>query len=383
MSFNDSFQNMEFDNEENINNLSFGQEDIKFSEKSQKSNKIKKTSEINTYNNINDNYTDNNNIFSSLAMELESDDNLYNNNDNRSNTNNYYIDILSKEMLKYSISNLFNIINNKKIIIKSKIFYYFKKLYQIKLTNSIKAEILFLRISSSLKIIFSIIKNQRKTISSQIFNRIKRNYLYNKDRKEIMDNNSNNNPSLFKSNYELNYKKEKTDIIKENTNNIKSIEKDIQLIKKNINQLTTKETALKAEIYSYLQKEKKLNEQIKNIESINSSLKKSLQLSETISTRTINKFDNDVLSLENAINANKQLKQEKEEIIKIFMNKVNKLLNEYQIYINNIKNMEESNNNSNNNNLLNSCSNTGKESNDNSNSPFSSNFSSKNLSHEV
>ena len=56
--------------------------------------------------------------------------------------------------------------------------------------------------------------------------------------------------------------------------------------------------SLKAEIYSYLQKEKKLNEQIKNIESNNNSLKKSIQSSDTISTRSINKNDSDVISLE-------------------------------------------------------------------------------------
>ena len=142
--------------------------------------------------------------------------------------------------------------------------------------------------------------------------------------------------------------------------------------------------SLKAEIYSYLQKEKKLNEQIKNIESNNNSLKKLIQSSDTISTRSINKNDSDVISLEKAINTTKMLKEEKEEVIKIFMDKVYKLLDEYQVYINNIKNCEESSSNNNLNNLLNSqnnINNMGKDTNDNS--PFSSNFSSKNLSNEL
>ena len=356
MSFNDSFQNMEFIKEENPNNLSFGQEDVKMDLSQEK--KLQKNSYINNIintNNDNDNY---NNIFSSLAMELESDDNNYSYNRN----NDYYIDILSKELIKYNISNIINILRNKTIIIKSKIFYFLKDLYIIKLTKSIKSEILFLKILSIFNIISSI---------------------YNKDKKDININNI-SSFALFKSNYELNYKKEKDDIIKRNTNNIKSIEKDIQLIKKNINQLTAKEMSLKAEIYSYLQKEKKLNEQIKNIESNNNSLKKLIQSSDTISTRSINKNDSDVISLEKAINTTKKLKEEKEEVINIFMDKVYKLLDEYQVYINNIKNCEESSSNNNLNNLLNSrnnINNMGKDTNDNS--PFSSNFSSKNLSNEL
>jgi len=377
MSFNDSFQNMEFINEENPNNLSFGQEDVKMDLSQEK--KLQKNSYINNIintNNDNDNY---NNIFSSLAMELESDDNNYSYNRN----NDYYIDILSKELIKYNISNIINILRNKTIIIKSKIFYFLKDLYIIKLTKSIKSEILFLKILSIFNIISSIFNKHKINTLYQIFYIIKRKYIYNKDKKDININNI-SSFALFKSNYELNYKKEKDDIIKRNTNNIKSIEKDIQLIKKNINQLTAKEMSLKAEIYSYLQKEKKLNEQIKNIESNNNSLKKLIQSSDTISTRSINKNDSDVISLEKAINTTKKLKEEKEEVIKIFMDKVYKLLDEYQVYINNIKNCEESSSNNNLNNLLNSqnnINNIGKDTNDNS--PFSSNFSSKNLSNEL
>jgi hypothetical protein len=374
MSFNDSFQNMEFINEENPNNLSFGQEDVKMDLSQEK--KLQKNSYINNIintNNDNDNY---NNIFSSLAMELESDDNNYSYNRN----NDYYIDILSKELIKYNISNIINILRNKTIIIKSKIFYFLKDLYIIKLTKSIKSEILFLKILSIFNIISSIFNKHKINTLYQIFYIIKRKYIYNKDKKDININNI-SSFALFKSNYELNYKKEKDDIIKRNTNNIKSIEKDIQLIKKNINQLTAKEMSLKAEIYSYLQKEKKLNEQIKNIESNNNSLKKLIQSSDTISTRSINKNDSDVISLEKAINTTKKLKEEKEEVIKIFMDKVYKLLDEYQVYINNIKKCEESSSNNNLNNLLNSQNNIGKDTNDNS--PFSSNFSSKNLSNEL
>ena len=377
MSFNDSFQNMEFINEENPNNLSFGQEDVKMDLSQEK--KLQKNSYINNIintNNDNDNY---NNIFSSLAMELESDDNNYSYNRN----NDYYIDILSKELIKYNISNIINILRNKTIIIKSKIFYFLKDLYIIKLTKSIKSEILFLKILSIFNIISSIFNKHKINTLYQIFYIIKRKYIYNKDKKDININNI-SSFALFKSNYELNYKKEKDDIIKRNTNSIKSIEKDIQLIKKNINQLTAKEMSLKAEIYSYLQKEKKLNEQIKNIESNNNSLKKLIQSSDTISTRSINKNDSDVISLEKAINTTKKLKEEKEEVIKIFMDKVYKLLDEYQVYINNIKNCEESSSNNNLNNLLNSqnnINNMGKDTNDNS--PFSSNFSSKNLSNEL
>ena len=127
------------------------------------------------------------------------------------------------------------------------------------------------------------------------------------------------------------------------------MEKEIQILKKNINQLSLKESKLKKELNNYLQVEKQLNEKIKTIETLNYSVKKSIQSNNSSSNRSISKFDNEMLSLENAIEANKLVKQEKQEIINAFIKKVNNLLNEYQTYIDNLKPLEFSATNSNSN----------------------------------
>ena len=58
-------------------------------------------------------------------MELEEESNF--GNINNINNNDYYLDLLSKELLKYNLSNIFNILNDKKTIIQSSIFYFLKK----------------------------------------------------------------------------------------------------------------------------------------------------------------------------------------------------------------------------------------------------------------
>ena len=75
----------------------------------------------------NDSFGNSNNIFSSVPLEMKID-NEY------SNSNSIYDSLLSKELLKYHLSNIFNILKSKTIIIKSQIFYFLKKISNIKIT---------------------------------------------------------------------------------------------------------------------------------------------------------------------------------------------------------------------------------------------------------
>ena len=144
MSFNGSFGDADFANDENSNDISLGQEDIKINLSNGKDSK--KTFETKCFinNDISIPTNSNNNIFSAVPMELEEESNYQNINIPNPNIidNNYYIDLLSKELLKYNLGNLFNILNDKKTIIKSNLFYLMKKMYKNKLNNMIKAEIL-------------------------------------------------------------------------------------------------------------------------------------------------------------------------------------------------------------------------------------------------
>ena len=386
MSFNGSFGDADFANDENSNDISLGQEDIKINLSNGKDSK--KTFETKCFinNDISIPTNSNNNIFSAVPMELEEESNYQNINIPNPNIidNNYYIDLLSKELLKYNLGNLFNILNDKKTIIKSNLFYLMKKMYKNKLNNMIKAEILYLKISSSFNLVLKILRSHRANIIYQVFNKIKRNYTHYKDMKE-------NNKNNFRTKFEMNYTKEKNNLINDNNNSIKSLQRDIQILKKNINQLTTKESELKSEIFNFLQEEKQLSEKIKSIETLNSSLKKSIQTSNSSSIKTISKYDTDILSLESDLKFNKNLKEEKKEIINAFMNKVYILLNEYQAYIDNLKTLDLSasntntNTNNNMNNELTSSSNLQsiKQKDTMENSLIASKFSARNQSNDM
>ena len=340
MSFNGSFGDAEFIEEENPNDISLGQEDIKTNLTKGEPNQKNSNTKCFINNEISIPTNSNNNIFCSVPMELEEESNF--GNINNINNNDYYLDLLSKELLKYNLSNIFNILNDKKTIIQSSIFYFLKKLNKNKINNIIKAQTLYLKISSSLELFSKLFRNRRINVLYQVFQIIKRKYLFFQGIKE----NKNNN---FRAKFELNYKKEKNNLINKSTDSLKSLEKEIQILKKNINQLSLKESKLKKELNNYLQVEKQLNEKIKTIETLNYSVKKSIQSNNSSSNRSISKFDNEMLSLENAIEANKLVKQEKQEIINAFIKKVNNLLNEYQNYIDNLKPLEFSATNSNSN----------------------------------
>ena len=337
MSFNGSFQDAQFVNDEESNNISFGEEDIKINLTGGTGNK--KNSEIKCFinNELSIPTNSNNNIFSSVPMELEIDNNYQN-----LESNNCLEDLLSKELVKYNLGNIFNIINNKLAIIKTNVFYQLKNMYINKLNSLLKAQILFLRINSSLDLINSIFSKQRINRLYIAFYKIKRKYIYYIDTNE-------NDKDNFRAKFELNYQKEKNNVINQNNNDIKLLQKDIQTLKKNINQLTMKETELKTDIYNCLQEEKRINAKIKDIESLNNSIKKSIQTSNSSSIKTISKYDNDILSLESAIKLNKNMKEEKQRLINKFMQNVNSLLNEYQEYINNLKNINTSRTGTNNN----------------------------------
>ena len=340
MSFNGSFGDAEFIEEENPNDISLGQEDIKTNLTKGEPNQEDSNTKCFINNEISIPTNSNNNIFCSVPMELEEESNF--GNINNINNNDYYLDLLSKELLKYNLSDIFNILNDKKTIIQSNIFYFLKKLNKNKINNIIKAQTLYLKISSSLELFSKLFRNRRINVLYQVFQIIKRKYLFFQGIKE----NKNNN---FRANFELNYKKEKNNLINKSTDSLKSLEKEIQILKKNINQLSLKESKLKKELNNYLQVEKQLNEKIKTIETLNYSVKKSIQSNNSSSNRSTSKFDSETLSLENAIEANKLVKKEKQEIINAFIKKVNNLLNEYQTYIDNLKPLEFSATNSNSN----------------------------------
>jgi hypothetical protein len=254
-------------------------------------------------------------------MEVETDNEYQNQN------NTFYDTLLSKEFLKYHISNLFNIIKSKIIIIKYKIFSIIKEVSNIKLRKLINAEILYIEISSKLKRIVQIFKRNRINILYQVFNILKTR-IY-----------------IAKNNYDNDHDK----------NSIEKLEKEIKDGEKKIIILTKKENKLRDEINCYYKKKKQMKETIKIIE--NNAVKAAIEIikkqNNSKNRFETNKYDSDIYSVESTIEPNKQTKDGKEEVVKLFMENINNFLNEYQVYVNNLYGNESDMNNNNTNNINN------------------------------
>ncbi len=327
-------------------NDSFGEENniiIKPIEKGDIAEDEKKLQNDNDLMNTSFNDSNNNNIFSSLPLEMKID-NEY------SNSNNLYDNLYTTELIKYNLSNLFNIIKKRIKTLNLHTFYILKKKSNYRVNNLINAEILFLKISSSLNIMSKIFKKNRRRILYHVLCKLK---------------NKNKVNDIFKLKFEMIYKKEKDNIINENNIKLKIIEKESKEIQKKINNLNAKDNDLKFELNNLIKKEKQLNDKMRILEtSKNSNQGVAKQQSSNISSINNNsKYDSDIISLESTIETNKQIKERKEEIIKNFIYKMNDLLNEYKVYIDMLNTTDGINSNINNGNIdINDNSNSNKQS---------------------
>ena len=300
------------------NNGSFGEENkilIKPIEKGDIAEDEKITNKkIKNQTNKNDKIN-NNEIFSSLPLEMKMDNEYL-------NSNNIYDNLLSMELLKFHLSNVFNIIKRKSIIINAKTFYFLKKISNSKINKLIQAEILFLKLSSSFIILSKILKKNRLTKVYYVLCKLK-------NKSKIND--------IFKLKFEMLFKKDKDNIINENNNKIKTIERENKEMERKIKNLNSKDNDLKNELNNLIKKERQLSEKIKFLEysknANNSNIMKQQQTSNISSINNNSKCDSDLLTLEGTIETNKQIKEKKEDIIKKFIFKMNDLLNEYKEYI--------------------------------------------------
>ena len=265
----------------------------------------------------------NNNIFSSVPLEMKVD-NEY------SNSNIIYNNFLSKELLKYHLSNIFTILKSKIIIIKSQTFYLLKKTSNEKLNNLLKAEILFLKISSYSLIFVKIFEKKRKNLLFHAFCKLKNKCKINE---------------IFKLKYEIKYKKEKDNLINSINTKIKTLEKETKDTENKIKKLNCKEKEIILEIDNLTKKENQLNNKIIILEKANKYNFLKQQSNNISSINNNSKYDSDIISLESTIETNKQLKEGKEEIIKNFIYNMNNLLNEYKVYIDMLSNNEGIKNN--------------------------------------
>ena len=140
MSFNGSFGDADFINEvESNNDVSLGQEDIKMNLACGANSKKNSGAKVFINNESSIPSNSNYNIFCSVPMEIEIDNNNTTSQNIENNANNNLSELLSKELIKYNIGNIFNILNNKKSILKSRVFYFIKNIYKNKIHLLLKA----------------------------------------------------------------------------------------------------------------------------------------------------------------------------------------------------------------------------------------------------
>ena len=277
-------------------------------------------------NNINENNKEENNneneidtkknIFISLPSKLESEE----------INNNIYDSLFVKELIKYNLCNLFAIIKKKIIILNTQVFYRLKNYSRKKIIYLIKSEILFLKISSSIQILANIFRVRLANKLYQIF--------------YILGDGKKMNNHIFRIKYEIKYKNEKDNIINESTLKLKQLEKEINDMKNNIKLLNLRESELKLKINNLSTKEGQLNDSIKQIK-----YSKYFYTNNMNSINNNSIYESDIITLESAIDNSKQQKEEKKKIINNFVIKVNKLLDEYQEYIDSLNSSTSSINN--------------------------------------
>ena len=288
----------------------------------------------------------NKNIFTSLSLKLEINDNNHN--------NDVYDSFFINELLKLNIQNIFCIIKSKIIIQNAKIFYHLKKYSRKKFFYLIKSEILYLKISSSIEIILNIYNRRRQNVLYQA--------LY------ILENRNKTNNHMFKIKFEIKFKNEKDNLINENTIKLKKLEKEVNEMENNIKILNLKDNEINLKINNLSKKEKQLTDTIKQFESYKSIVGDSKS---SINNNSIYE------SLENTIDSNKQQREEKQKIINNFIFNVNELLNEYQNYIDILINNKTNINNPSDNSNSNKSSIKIKDKDDSSNTGNSSKISNK------
>ena len=316
MSFNGSFCDENFaEDDNNINNT----------------NDIVETGDIkvNVQDFNQDNKNQNNEIFNCLSTGIDNSCSQFN-----SNSVNIYNTILSKEILNYNLSNIFSVINEKVILLKSKFFQSMKIINNKKTNQLIAAEILLLKINSKLRTIFKIAVNLRKKHLYKYLYKW-RNFVCFSTLSQKLLSKSNN----FRQKYENECKKDLDKILDENNANCIKLDKEVKDIEKNIKNLKKKEADLKTEINILTKKEKAIKDDIKTNEALYNSLKQS---NESLKQRSSNKSsinsksDNDISIIEDSIEKIRKQIKEKEELKNNFLQKMEVLINEYKIYIDNL-----------------------------------------------
>ena len=271
----------------------------------------------NLNNKSNDAVPENNDIFNSIPMEIETEENdrIY-----------YYQNEYLIEKIYYNLNKMIKVINNKFLLKKLFVFLLLKRISDIKHYQIIDAELILIKLTNSLKLLIRIYRRQKRNYLKKYFYKWNNNNILNKQTQEI------------KQKIEEKIQKENEEKVDNLTKKLNEIEKESKNLNKTYSSLENTNNELKNKIKQFNDKENNLISQLKQLESKNTKFKELISTrSPSISSTSEHKtLESKIKLLENQINHLQDQKKEKENTLQLFISEMEKNLQKYEQYRKNI-----------------------------------------------
>ncbi len=270
---------------------------------------------VNINNKSNDAVPENNDIFNSIPMEIETEENerVF-----------FYQKEYLIEHLNFYLNKMIKIINNKFLLKKLFAFLLIKRISDIKHFQIIEAELLFIKLSNTLKLLMRIYRRRKKVVLKK--------YLLKWSHLNIL----NKQTQIIKKKIEEKIQKENEEKIANLNKQLNEIDKELKKSNKSYSTIENTSNDLKNKIKQFSEKENNLLSKIKQLENKNNKFKELISTrSPSISSTSENKnLESKKRLLENQINYLQEQKKEKESTLQLFISEMEKNLQKYEKYRN-------------------------------------------------
>ncbi len=270
---------------------------------------------VNINNKSNDAVPENNDIFNSIPMEIETEENerVF-----------FYQKEYLIEHLNFYLNKMIKIINNKFLLKKLFAFLLIKRISDIKHFQIIEAELLFIKLSNTLKLLMRTHRRRKKVVLKKYF--LKWSHL----------NILNKQTQIIKKKIEEKIQKENEEKIANLNKQLNEIDKELKKSNKSYSTIENTSNDLKNKIKQFSEKENNLLSKIKQLENKNNKFKELISTrSPSISSTSENKnLESKKRLLENQINYLQEQKKEKESTLQLFISEMEKNLQKYEKYRN-------------------------------------------------
>ena len=270
---------------------------------------------VNINNKSNDAVPENNDIFNSIPMEIETEENerVF-----------FYQKEYLIEHLNFYLNKMIKIINNKFLLKKLFAFLLIKRISDIKHFQIIEAELLFIKLSNTLKLLMRIYRRRKKVVLKKYFLKWSHLNILNKQKE------------IIKKKIEEKIQKENEEKIANLNKQLNEIDKELKKSNKSYSTIENTSNDLTNKIKQFSEKENNLLSKIKQLEKKNNKFKELISTrSPSISSTSENKnLESKKRLLENQINYLQEQKKEKESTLQLFISEMEKNLQKYEKYRN-------------------------------------------------